>query len=101
MKVAMVGPQALARGFGLVGAETFQAHSPKEAFDVVSKICARKDIGVVLITKEFYHPFYEKYFEMKISMERPILLEIPSVEEVDAGTHDIAHFVKRATGVTV
>lgn len=101
MKVAMVGPQALARGFGLVGVETFVAKSAKEAHEFVSKICTRKDIGVVLITQEFYYPFYEKYFQMKISMERPILLEIPSVEEIDFGTQDISHFVKRATGVTV
>ena len=101
MKVAMVGPEALARGFGLVGVETFAASSAKEAYEMVTRVCARKDIGVVLITQEFYHPFYDKYFDMKISMERPILLEIPSVEKVDMGTQDIAYFVKRATGVSV
>ncbi len=101
MKVAMVGPQALARGFGLLGVETSVANSPKEAYDLVTQICTRKDVGVVLITQELFHPYYEKYFQMKISMERPILLEIPSVEEVEIGSQDISHFVKRATGVTV
>lgn len=101
MKVAMVGPQALARGFGLLGIETFPADSPKEAQELVTQITARKDIGVVLISEEFFHPFYEKYFQMKISMERPILLEIPSVEELDVSAENIAQFVKKATGVTV
>ena len=97
----MVGPQSLARGFGLLGIETFTAKSPEEAREHVAKISARKDIGVVLITEELYHPFYEKYFELKISMERPILLEIPTVEEFGARGEDIAQFVKKATGVTV
>ena len=101
MKIAMVGPEALARGFEMLGIETFVASSAKEAYEHVSKIISRKDVGVVLITEEYYLPFREKYFAMKIAMERPILLEIPSVESVDFGTETIANFVKRATGVTV
>ncbi len=101
MKVAMVGSQALARGFGLLGMETFVANTAKEAQELVGQITARKDIGVLLISEEFYQPFHEKYFQMKISMERPILLEIPTVAEVDAAAENIAQFVKRATGVTV
>ena len=101
MKVAMVGPAALARGFGLLGIETFAANTPKEAQDHVNQIAARRDIGVVLISEEFFHPYYEKYFQMKIGIERPILLEIPTVEDVDAGLQNIEYFVKRATGVTV
>ena len=67
----------------------------------MAQISARKDIGVVLITEELFQPFYEKYFELKISMDRPILLEIPTVEEFDVRGESIAQFVKKATGVTV
>ena len=97
----MVGTEALARGFEMLGIETFNAVSAKEAYDYVLQLINRKDVGVVLITEDYYMPFREKYFAMKISMERPILLEIPTVQNVDLGTETIANFVKRATGVTV
>ncbi len=101
MKVAMVGPQSLARGFGLLGIETFSASSPKEAQELVTQIATRRDIGVVLITEDFYHPCYEFYFQMKINMVRPILLEIPTGVDVVDRKENIAQFVKKATGVTV
>ena len=91
----------MARGFGLLGMETFVANSAKEAQEFVNQIAARRDIGVVLISEEYFYPFHEKYFQMKISMERPILLEIPTVEDVDQGMEGIEQFVKKATGVTV
>lgn len=97
----MVGPQSLARGFGLLGIETFHAETAEKAREHVAQISARKDIGVILITEELFQPFYEKYFELKISMDRPILLEIPTVEEFDVRGEGIAQFVKKATGVTV
>ncbi len=101
MKVAMVGPQSLARGFALLGIETFPANNPKEAQDLVTQIAARKDVGVVLITEDYYHPCYDFYFQMKINMERPILLEIPTGGDIVDRKENIAQFVKKATGVTV
>jgi vacuolar-type H+-ATPase subunit F/Vma7 len=101
MKVALVGPQSLARGFGLLGIETHPASSAKEAHEHVKKIASRRDIGVVLISEDFFHAYYEKYFQMKIAMERPILLEVPTVDEFTLGGDSIAQFVKKSTGVTV
>ncbi len=84
-----------------MGIETFAAENAKEAQNHVDGIAARKDIGVILISEEYYQAFYEQYFAMKINLERPILLEIPTTEEVVTSTDNIANFVKKATGVTV
>ncbi len=96
-----MGPASLARGFGLVGVETWIAQSAKEAFDLVNQAVLRKDVGVVLISREFFTPYAEKYFQMRISMERPIVLEIPAVDEKETPLDGIEQFVKKAAGVTV
>ena len=63
-------------GMRLAGVEGVVVHEKQEFKDVVDKVTAEKDIGIVLITEYFGRKFPELVEDLKMS-RLPLFLEIP------------------------
>lgn len=85
-------------GMRLAGVEGVVVHEKQEFKDVVDKVTAEKDIGIVLITEYFGRKFPELVEDLKMS-RLPLFLEIPDRHGTGRKTDFITSYVNEAIGL--
>ncbi len=71
-----IGDEDTARGFRLAGVEGRVAEGPGEAAAALEEAAARKDCGVIIITKAAALQAREKVEEIRLERQRPLIVEI-------------------------
>ena len=82
----------------LAGVEGVVVHEKQEFKDVVDKVTAEKDIGIVLITEYFGRKFPELVEDLKMS-RLPLFLEIPDRHGTGRKPDFITSYVNEAIGL--
>jgi vacuolar-type H+-ATPase subunit F/Vma7 len=80
MSAYVIGDSDMITGFRLVGVDGFEADTASEAMQILIKILARKDIGIIIISQAYLsNPEMQEQLD-KIRQERvsPIIVEIPA-----------------------
>jgi V/A-type H+-transporting ATPase subunit F len=85
-------------GMRLAGVEGVVVHEKQEFKDVVDKVMAEKDIGIVLITEYFGRKFPELVEDLKMS-RLPLFLEIPDRHGTGRKPDFITSYVNEAIGL--
>ena len=85
-------------GMRLDGVEGVVVHEKQEFKDVVDKVTAEKDIGIVLITEYFGRKFPELVEDLKMS-RLPLFLEIPDRHGTGRKPDFITSYVNEAIGL--
>ncbi|RHP30730.1 V-type ATP synthase subunit F [Lachnotalea sp. AF33-28] len=85
-------------GMRLAGVEGVVVHEKQEFKDVVDKVTAEKDIGIVLITEYFGRKFPELVEDLKMS-RLPLFLEIPDRHGTGRKPDFITSYVNEAIGL--
>ena len=85
-------------GMRLAGVEGVVVHEKQEFKDVVDKVTAEKDIGIVLITEYFGRKFPELVEDLKMS-RLPLFLEIPDRHGTGRKPDFITSYVYEAIGL--
>ena len=85
-------------GMRLAGVEGVVVHEKQEFKDVVDKVTAEKDIGIVLITEYFGRKFPELVEDLKMS-RLPLFLEIPDRHGTGRNPDFITSYVNEAIGL--
>ena len=85
-------------GMRLAGVEVVVVHEKQEFKDVVDKVTAEKDIGIVLITEYFGRKFPELVEDLKMS-RLPLFLEIPDRHGTGRKPDFITSYVNEAIGL--
>lgn len=85
-------------GMRLAGVEGVVVHEKQEFKDVVDKVTAEKDIGIVLITEYFGRRFPELVEDLKMS-RLPLFLEIPDRHGTGRKPDFITSYVNEAIGL--
>lgn len=85
-------------GMRLAGVEGVVVHEKQEFKDVVDKVTAEKDIGIVLITEYFGRKFPELVEDLKMN-RLPLFLEIPDRHGTGRKPDFITSYVNEAIGL--
>ena len=85
-------------GLRTVGIEGVTAHTPDDVKTQLERVLADETIGVVLITEALAQRCGELIYEIKTSVSRPLILEIPDRGGSHAGD-SITRYVREAVGL--
>lgn len=86
-------------GMRLAGVEGVVVHERQELKEVVNKVAARKDIGIVLITEYFGREFPDIVEGLKMAGRLPLYVEIPDRHGTGRKANFITSYVNEAIGL--
>ncbi len=80
-KVAVVADPYTVYALRLLGAEGYPASDPREAAERLREIAAREDIGLVLLSAEYYEDAEEAVRRLREERPDMIVARLPTVRE--------------------
>ncbi len=104
MKLAAVGDEETITWLRLAGIrEVYQIDDVNDAFSTFRQLIKRKDIAVIFTTPEIIrHDSLKDLLKEAARQTYPIILELPSVEEIEEeGADPIREMIKYAIGVDI
>lgn len=78
-RVVVIGDEETVSLFRLIGYVGHVA-SASELLDVLSKYVDREDVGLIVVTYDLVEENIDRYFEFKARLRKPLLIEIPSIQ---------------------
>lgn len=90
-----------AEGMRLAGIEGVVVHDEAALSHELDTAVADPDIAVVLMTEKAMNLDSEKVYGYKLSLPRPLIVEIPDRHATSKISENIARYVKDALGVSL
>ena len=101
MKFYCIADEDTARGFRLAGIEAQVATTAEQARAAIDAAAARPDCGVVIITEKVAAWIRQQVEMIRLTRDRPLIVEIPGPEGPLSGRKSLREFVQEAVGISV
>lgn len=86
-------------GMRLAGVEGVVVHEKEELKAELEKVCADKEIGIVLLTEKFGRDFPELVNDVRMNRRTPLFVEIPDRHGTGRSKNFITDYVNQAIGL--
>lgn len=86
-------------GMKMVGMEGVVLHEKEEIADKIKQLEKDKEIGIIIITEKIALLIPDEVNRIKLSKERPLIVEIPDRHGWSKGSDSILRYVKEAIGL--
>jgi len=86
-------------GMKMAGLEGIVLHEKEEIVKKVEELKNNQEIGIIIITEKIAALIPEEVSKIKLSKERPLLVEIPDRHGWGKGSDSILRYVKEAIGL--
>ena len=86
-------------GLRLAGVEGVVAREPSQVRDAIQAAAADKEIGVLLITEKLAALCQDLIDPMKLTAQRPLVVEIPDRHSAGRAPDSITRYIREAIGV--
>lgn len=101
MKIAVISTPQLVRGFALLGLEAYGVEDAAAAMTRVRGLVKRDDVGLVLITEDFYVQLQDELLRMRLETTKPVIMDIPAMAKPHRKLDFVKDFVLRNTGISI
>jgi V/A-type H+-transporting ATPase subunit F len=101
MKFYCIADEDTARGFQLAGVEARVATTAEQARAAIDAAVTRPDFGVVIITEKVAAWIMQQVEMIRLTRDRPLIVEIPGPEGPLSGRKSLREFVQEAVGISV
>jgi V/A-type H+-transporting ATPase subunit F len=101
VKFFCIGDEDSARGFRLAGIEGRAVSGPEEAAAALQDAVGRSDLGVVIITDAVAADIRSQVDAVRLSCERPLVVEVPGPQGPIAGRKTLRQLVQEAVGIRI
>lgn len=88
-------------GMRLAGIEGIVVHQKDEVINMLEKVIKDQTIGIVLITEKLVDLIPDRIAQLKISISRPLLVEIPDRHGSAKGRDYITKYIREAIGLKI
>lgn len=101
MKFYCIADEDTVRGFRLAGIVTRVAATAEQAQAAINEATAQPDCGVIIITEKVAAWILPQMEMIRLTRDRPLIVEIPGPEGPLPGRKSLREFVQEAVGVSV
>lgn len=88
-------------GMRLAGIDGVVVHEREEVLSALEKAVNDEDIAVILITEKLMKLCKDVIYEMKLSLKKPLISEIPDRHGESMVTDSISQYVHEAIGIKI
>jgi V/A-type H+-transporting ATPase subunit F len=88
-------------GMKMVGMEGVVLHEKEEIIEKIEQLENDKEIGIIIITEKIALLIPNEVNRIKLSKERPLIVEIPDRHGWRKGSDSILRYVKEAIGLKI
>lgn len=88
-------------GMKMAGIPGIVLHEKEEIIKKIQELKQDKDIGIIVVTEKIAALVPELVNEIKLSKERPLLVEIPDRHGSGKGKDSIVRYVKESIGLKI
>lgn len=88
-------------GMKMAGIESIVLHEKEEIVKKIEQLKNDQSIGIIIITEKIGFLIPEEVNIIKLSKERPLLVEIPDRHGWNKGSDAILKYVKEAIGIKI
>ncbi len=88
-------------GMRLAGVDGVLAHTHSEVVAALKKLEGDGDIGIVLVTEKLSEAYPELFFDIKMSPQTPLLVNIPDRHGTSLSSSSIARYIKESVGIRI
>lgn len=88
-------------GMRLSGIEGVVIHKEDELNDMLDKVCADDEIGIVLISSKLMKLSPKRIYDLKLHAKYPLIVEIPDRHGQTNISDSITNYVREAIGVKI
>lgn len=88
-------------GMRLAGIEGVVAHEDAEVQQALDEVLKADDIGMILVTEKLMRQFGEHFDQVRQTMTKPLIVEIPDRHGAINGKDRITKYVRDAIGVKI
>jgi V/A-type H+-transporting ATPase subunit F len=88
-------------GMKMAGIEGIVLHKREEIIEKIEKLKNDESIGIIIITEKIGILVPDEVSIIKLSKERPLLVEIPDRHGSSKGSDSILRYVKEAIGLKI
>lgn len=78
MKIVAVGSRAFISGFQLAGVEGVEVSSPHEALGKIKSLMARRDVGLIIVSNNFWKDISDEISDIRIKQPVPLIYNVPA-----------------------
>ena len=88
-------------GMRLAGVDGVVVHKPDEVMSALNGAAAKSDIAVVFITKRLIELCSDEIAELKLTLRRPLIVEIPDRHGDSHISETLSGYVSDAVGIKI
>lgn len=88
-------------GMKMAGIESILLHEREEIIEKIEELKKDQEIGIIIITETIAILIPDEVSIIKLSKERPLLVEIPDRHGSMKGSDSITRYVKEAIGLKI
>ena len=88
-------------GMKMAGIECIVLHEKEEIISKIKELKNDQSIGIIIVTEKIAAKIPEEVSVIKLSKERPLLVEIPDRHGWNKGSDAILRYVKEAIGIKI
>lgn len=88
-------------GMKMAGIPGIILHEKEDIINKIQELKQDKDIGIIVVTEKIAVLVPELINEIKLSKERPLLVEIPDRHGSEKGKDSIVRYVKESIGLKI
>lgn len=88
-------------GMKMAGIECIVLHEKEEIVNKIEQLKNDQSIGIIIVTEKIAMLVPEEVSIIKLSKERPLLVEIPDRHGWSKGSDAILRYVKEAIGIKI
>jgi V/A-type H+-transporting ATPase subunit F len=78
MKIVAIGGRAFVAGFQLAGVEGVEVFSPKEALSRIKSIMVTPDVGLIVVSDDFWRDISDDVSDIRIKQPVPLIYNVPA-----------------------
>jgi V/A-type H+-transporting ATPase subunit F len=78
MKIVAIGGRAFVSGFQLAGVEGIEVSSSEEALGKIKSNMAKSDIGLLVVSDDFWKGISDKVADLRIKQPVPLIYNVPA-----------------------
>ena len=88
-------------GMKMAGIEGIVLHEREEIIGKIQELKKDQEIGIIIVTEKIALLIPEEVSSIKLSKERPLLVEIPDRHGWRSGSDSIVRYVREAIGLKI
>lgn len=88
-------------GMKMAGIESIILYDAEEIIKKLRELKSNKDIGIIMVTEKIALLVPDEVSKIKLSKEKPLLVEIPDRHGSIKGSDSIVRYVKEAIGIKI